>query len=73
MYTIDLKIIHDYTGLSFAEILELPVSLYFLYRRDGFIYEQYQKQGGKEYLEKCWTLEQTEPDREALRKKFGKG
>jgi hypothetical protein len=27
---------------------------------------------GREYLEKCWVLEQTEPDRKALRKKAGK-
>lgn len=26
---------------------------------------------GRDYLENCWTLQQTEPDRKELRKQFG--
>lgn len=29
-----------------------------------------QSQEGKEYLEKCWSLQQTEPDLDVLRNKF---
>ena len=38
--------------------------------RDAFIYKQSQTKEGREYLEECWILEQTEPDREALRDHF---
>jgi hypothetical protein len=31
-----------------------------------------QSSEGKEYLENCWRLEQTEPDRQGLRKKFNR-
>jgi len=30
-----------------------------------------QTEEGREYLENCWRLEQTNPDRESLRKKIG--
>ena len=32
-----------------------------------------QSDKGKEYLEDCWLINQTEPDRKALREKFGGG
>ena len=42
-------------------------------QRDAFIFNLQQTESGREYLEECWLLEQTEPDRKALRGKFGKG
>lgn len=39
--------------------------------RDGLIHMLNQTQAGREYLDKCWILEQTEPDRKALREKYG--
>lgn len=62
----------EYTGLSFLEVEELPIDTYFLLMRDAFIYKQNQTEAGREYLENCWRLEQTAPDRKALRSKFGK-
>jgi hypothetical protein len=32
-----------------------------------------QSEKGIEYLDKAWRLEQTSPDRDSLRTKFGKG
>jgi hypothetical protein len=29
-------------------------------------------EAGQEYLKNAWRMEQTEPDRKALRKKYGK-
>jgi hypothetical protein len=43
------------------------------YRRDAFIHKLNQTDAGKEYLDNAWRMEQTEPDRQALRKKFKKG
>lgn len=58
--------------MNFYEIEDLPINTYFLLMRDAFIYKQSQSEAGRDYLEKCWILEQTEPDRKALRQKFGK-
>ncbi len=63
---------HDYTGFSFPEIDELLVTEYMLYLRDGVIHHLMQTDKGKEYLKKCWILEQTKPDRKLLRERFGK-
>lgn len=41
-------------------------------RRDAFISWLSQSAGGQEYLDNAWRMEQTEPDRKALRRKFGK-
>ena len=70
--TVGEKLVADYTGLNFLEIEELPIDTYFLLLRDAFIYDRQKTEAGREYLENCWRLEQTEPDRNALRQKFGK-
>ena len=72
MVTIGEKLVSEYSGLNFVEIEELPIDTYMLLLRDAFIYKQNQSEAGRDYLKKCWILEQTEPDRQALRRKFGK-
>ena len=54
------------------EVEELNYLDYLRYRRDAFIYRMSQTEKGQEYLDKAYRLEQTKPDREALRNKFGK-
>ena len=66
-------IVSKYTGLSMLEVEELDYVDYLIYRRDAFIYRMSQTEKGQEYLDKAWRLEQTKPDREGLRNKFGKG
>lgn len=55
------------------EVEELDYIDYLIYRRDAFIYRLSQTEKGREYLDKAWRLEQSKPDRKALRNKFGKG
>jgi hypothetical protein len=55
------------------EVEELDYLDYLLYRRDAYIWRLSQTEKGEEYLNNAWRLEQTKPDRESLRKKFGKG
>ena len=55
------------------QVEELDYLDYLIYRRDAFIYLMGQTEKGEKYLNKAWNLEQTKPDREGLRKKFGKG
>lgn len=54
------------------EVEELDYLDYLIYRRDAFIYKFSQTEKGEEYLNNAWRLEQTKPDREKLRDKFGK-
>ena len=54
------------------EVEELNYIDYLIYRRDAFIYKMSRTEKGEEYLNKAWNLEQTKPDRKALRSKFGK-
>ena len=62
----------DYSGLSLSEVDALDYLTYLTWRRDAFIYRWSQSEKGREYLDNAWRLEQTKPDRKALRKKLGK-
>ena len=62
----------EYTGLDFLEIGELDIVQFLLWRRDAFIYRLNQTEEGQKYLDNAWRCEQTKPDRNALRKKFGR-
>lgn len=61
-----------YVGISLLEVEDLNYLDYLRYRRDAFIYRLSQGEKGREYLNNAYRLEQTKPDREALRNKFGK-
>ena len=65
-------LVAEYTGLSFHEIKQLGYIEYLTYRRDAFICWLNRTDEGKEYLRNAWRIEQTEPDRAALRRKFGR-
>lgn len=65
-------LVAEYTGLTFHEIDSLPYIEYLTYRRDAFITRLNKTEEGQEYLRNAWRMEQTEPDREALRRKFGR-
>lgn len=72
METLPEKYVADYARMSLEDALHLRVSVYAALLRDAVIYSHMQTEAGRDYLEKCWYLEQTEPDRAALREKFGK-
>lgn len=54
------------------QVESLDYLTYLTWRRDAFIYKWSQTEKGREYLDNAWRLEQTKPDRGALRKKLGK-
>lgn len=64
--------VSEYSGLNFLEIGELNLIQYLVWRRDAFIYQCNQTESGREYLDNAWRMEQTEPDRAALRQKLGR-
>lgn len=61
-----------YTGLDFKQIQRLNYVEFLQYRRDAFINWLNQSEAGREYLSNAWRMEQTKPDRAALRRKFGR-
>jgi len=70
--TLEEKIVCKYTGYNFDRLEDMEVFEYWLLLRDAVIYNYMQTEDGREYLENCWRMEQTEPDRGALRNKFKK-
>lgn len=63
-------LVAQYTGLDFQQIGRLNYLEYLQYRRDAFITRLNQTEAGQKYLENAWRMEQTKPDRAALRRKF---
>lgn len=66
-HTAEQKLISEYTGLDFNEIMDLPYSLYFLYRHDAWVDRQRKTEDGREFLQTLWRLKQTKPDLDAVR------
>jgi hypothetical protein len=64
-------LVAEYTGLNFLQIKQLNYIEYLTYRRDAFITRLNGSEAGQEYLRNAWRMEQTEPDRVTLRRKFG--
>ena len=62
----------EYAGLSLLQVRELDYVQYLTWRRDAYIYRLSQTEAGQEDLDNAWRMEQTEPDREALRRKLRK-
>lgn len=62
-----------YANLSLPEVQELDYEDYLQLRRDAFISAMRETPSGREYLDNAARLTQTEPDRAALRTKYGKG
>jgi hypothetical protein len=62
----------QYTGLDFVTIGDLNYIEFLQYRRDAFITMLSKTEKGQEYLNNAWRMTQTQPDRAALRRKYGK-
>jgi len=75
-YNIDTfseKLVAEYSGLSFFEVEELNIVDFWLLLRNAVIYNRMQSEDGRKYLDKCWCMEQTKPDRKRLLERFGGG
>ena len=68
--TDDLHLIAEYTGMNFAELMAVDCITFKMLLRDAFINRMRQSEEGREYLENCWLMKQTEPDRARLRRTF---
>lgn len=65
-------LVAQYAGISLLDVRELDYIQYLTWRRDAFIYFMSRTEKGQEYLDDAWRLEQTKPDRQKLRAKYGR-
>ncbi|MBS5927010.1 MAG: hypothetical protein KIC66_07980 [Clostridium sp.] len=65
--TSELRRISKYTGLNFNEVLNLPYSLYLLYRKESWIDSWGKTEEGREFLKTLWRLKQTKADTRKIR------
>lgn len=70
--TIELKIVHDYTGIPLDQLVAVDIFTFWQWLRDAVIFEYSRSDEGRDYLRECYAAEQTEPDRETLRAQFMK-
>lgn len=68
-----MRLVSEYTGLDFERIYALDYIKYLAWRRDAYIYALERTEDGQAYLDDAWRLEQTEPDRAALRRRLKGG
>lgn len=71
--TWERRLVSEYTGLNFYQVGQLDYGLFLLWLRDAYIHTLNRSEEGRQYLDDCWRMEQTKPDREKLREKVGKG
>lgn len=54
--------------MSIDMVVNLPISLFLLFRKNAWLHNQYSSEKGREMLKDFWRLMQTEPDIEAVRR-----
>lgn len=57
----------DYANMSITDVLELPLLDYLELFRDAVIYNNMRSEEGIKRLDDAWILEQTKPDKSALK------
>lgn len=67
------KMVSDFSGYDFDRIENLSIFEFWALLHDAVVYNCQQTEEGRKYLNACWLHSQTEPDRGALQKYFGKG
>lgn len=60
----------DYLNISIFEVQEMPLDIYLYFVREAYIYKLEQTKEGREYLDNCWRMEQTKPDRAKIRERI---
>lgn len=72
-YTADTraeKLVIDYLNISIFDVQEMPIDLYLYFMRESYIYTLSQTEKGRKYLEDCYRMTQTKPDRKKIREKI---
>ena len=72
-YTADTraeKLVIDYLNISIFDVQEMQIDLYLYFMRESYIYTLSQTEKGRKYLEDCYRMTQTKPDRKKIREKI---
>ena len=64
------SLIYTYFGIPIDKQLDLDSYSWNRLAADAAMLKLMETEGGREYLENCWYLEQVEPDRKRLREQF---
>ena len=64
------KLVIDYLNISIFDVQEMPIDLYLYFMRESYIYTLSQTEKGRKYLEDCYRMTQTKPDRKKIREKI---
>lgn len=62
-----LRRVIAYSGMDYTSVLELPTDIYLLMLKHSIMNDMRATPKGREYLEQCERLQQTEPDMAAIR------
>ncbi len=68
--TDDIRLVSAYTLISFTDLMRLDCFTFKMLLRDAFVDKMRQTEEGRDYLEQCWLVKQTKPDRARLRKQY---
>lgn len=66
------RLVIAYTGLNLYQINYMDLDMYLFYMREAYIHNLMQTKEGREYLDNCWRMTQTKPERQKLREKYAK-
>lgn len=66
-----IKDVMTYSGMSYNEVLDLPVDIFGLMRKNYIVDNLMKTEEGIEYLQDCERLNNTKIDIQSLRKRFG--
>lgn len=58
----------DYSGISFQELEELPISIFLLLKKDSWIHSMQQSEESIEVLKNIQRLNRTKADKDVKRK-----
>ena len=69
-YMDSIRMVIEYSGLNYYQVLDLPTDVFLLMRKNYVIEKLRQTEKGQEYLENCERYKITKPDLQALHKNF---
>lgn len=64
------KLVIDYLNINIFDVQEMSIDIYLYFMREAYIYRLEQTKEGREYLDNCWRMEQTKPDRAKIRERI---
>lgn len=62
-----VKLVMDYSNLSYYQVLQLPCDMFKLMVKNQYVYNLQQTEQGRQYLEDCKIYNTAEPDIDGLK------